>query len=112
MLQLSSPASSVSFWSGPFSAATGVQEQPVCARVSVHLYVYICLWGTQTERLVPGVNSGQSHAWIPARSRIQGPRDPGPTSRPADALVMTELPAANERVGLVLPAEFRSHSAS
>lgn len=86
--------------------AAGVQTR-VCALVCVHLSL-----GDPNREAGPRRQFWAVTAWIPARSRIQGPRDPGPTSRPADALVMTELPAANERVGLVLPADFRSHSAS
>ena len=52
---------------------------------------------------MPGFLPGAEH---------KDPETPNPTSHPAGALVMTELLAANERVGLVLPAEFRSHSAS
>ena len=39
-------------------------------------------------------------------------QDPSSVSTPTDALVMTEFLAANGFVGLVLPAEFSSYSAS
>ena len=31
----------------------------VCVHVSLYLCMYICLWGPQTERQVPGINSGR-----------------------------------------------------
>lgn len=54
----------------------------MCKRVSVHSYVYICLWGTQTERQVPGVNSGQSLPGFLPGAEYKDPETPAPLHAP------------------------------
>lgn len=83
----------------------------VCACVSALVYVHLSL-GTPNREAGPRHQFWAVTCLASCQEQNTRAQDPSSVSTPTDALVMTEFLAANGFVGLVLPAEFSSHSAS